>query len=348
VLVTGGAGSIGSELVRQIARFKPSSITVFDHSENALFFLERELRKDFPGVSFRFAVGSIRDEQRVQAAFDEARPNVVYHAAAHKHVPLMEANPGEAVRNNVLGTKTVADAADRFACDAFVMISTDKAVRPTSVMGATKRVAEMYVQSLSRRSRTRFVAVRFGNVLGSNGSVVPLFRQQIESGGPVLVTHPEMRRYFMTIPEASQLVLQASALGSGGEIFILDMGEPVKIVDLARDLIELSGFRPQIDIDIQFTGTRPGEKLYEELMLDGEASATAHPKIRVAQIAPQDPAQMLESIDRLDRLVMQGKEAETIRAELAALVPEATLGQRQIAAEAAQGASFSGVPLVAR
>ncbi len=347
VLVTGGAGSIGSELVRQIARFRPASITVFDHNENGLFFLERELRQDYPAVTFRFAIGSVRDEQRVRAIFEDARPDVVYHAAAHKHVPLMEANPGEAVRNNVLGTKTVADAADRAGCDAFVLISTDKAVRPTSVMGATKRVAEMYVQSLSSRSRTRFVAVRFGNVLGSNGSVVPIFRQQIEAGGPVVVTHPEMRRYFMTIPEASQLVLQAGALAKGGEIFILDMGEPVKIVDLARDMIVLSGLEPGVDVDIEFSGTRPGEKLYEELMLDDEAVPTAHPKIKVARIAGQDAAEMAEAAERLDRLVTQAKGAETIRAELGALVPEATLGQKQPAGPPARVERVSGVPAIA-
>ncbi len=349
VLVTGGAGSIGSELIRQIARFKPATITVFDHNENGLFFLERELRRDFPQVGLRFAVGSIRDSQRLEQVFEDARPDVVYHAAAHKHVPLMEANPGEAVRNNVLGTKMVADAADRFGTEAFVMISTDKAVRPTSVMGTTKRVAEMYVQSLSGRSKTRFVAVRFGNVLGSNGSVVPLFREQIEAGGPVLVTHPDMTRYFMTIPEASQLVLQASALGKGGEIFILDMGQPVKIADLARDMIQLSGLEPDVDIAIEYTGTRPGEKLYEELVLDDESAAeTAHPKIKVARIAPQDATEMQESVARLERLVMQTAAVETIRAELSVLVPEAKLGQKAIAAGPDRQVRISGVPVVAR
>jgi len=327
ILVTGAAGSIGSELVRQIARFNPAHVLLVDFSENGLFFLERELRTSFPELRYSLHVADIRDEQRIVQVFREGRPDVVYHAAAHKHVPMMELNPGEAIRNNSFGTKVVAEAAGRHGCDAFVLISTDKAVNPTSVMGTTKRIAEMYVQSLSKKYGTRYVAVRFGNVLGSAGSVVPIFRTQIEKGGPVQVTHPEMRRYFMTIPEASQLVLQASALGRGGEIFILDMGEPVKIVDLARDMIALSGLRPDVDIHIVFTGTRPGEKLYEELMLDDEAAdATAHPKIRVARIAPQDHDTIRASVDRLEMLARRVSDPATIRAELGALVPEATLG----------------------
>jgi len=327
ILVTGAAGSIGSELVRQIARFNPAHVLLVDFSENGLFFLERELRGAFPELRFSLHVADIRDEQRIAQIFREGRPDVVYHAAAHKHVPMMELNPGEAIRNNAVGTRVVAEAAGRQGCDAFVLISTDKAVNPTSVMGTTKRVAEMLVQSLSTKYATRYVAVRFGNVLGSAGSVVPIFRAQIEKGGPVQVTHPDMTRYFMTIPEASQLVLQASALGRGGEIFILDMGEPVKIVDLARDMIVLSGLRPDVDIQIEFTGTRPGEKLYEELMLDDEAAdATAHPKIRVARIAPQDHDSIRASVDRLEALARQVTDAATIRAELSALVPEASLG----------------------
>ncbi len=327
ILVTGAAGSIGSELVRQIAVFEPALVALVDHNENGLFFLERELRAKFPEMEFRTLLADIRDPQRIARVFEEIAPDVVYHAAAHKHVPLMEANPTEAIRNNVAGTRVVADAAASHGCDAFVLISTDKAVHPTSVMGATKRVAEMYVQSLTGRSQTRFVAVRFGNVLGSAGSVVPIFRAQIESGGPVQVTHPEMRRYFMTIPEASQLVLQAGALGSGGEIFILDMGELVKVVDLARDMITLSGLRPDVDIEIEFIGQRPGEKLYEELMFDEESAAmTRHPKIRVARIAPQNHDEIRAAVDRLDRLASNSGSVETVRSAIGVVVPEATLG----------------------
>jgi FlaA1/EpsC-like NDP-sugar epimerase len=325
VLVTGAAGSIGSELVRQIARFSPREIGLLDHSENGLFFLERELKKAFPDECFRAIVGDIKDAQRIGQIFEAMRPDVVYHAAAHKHVPLMEANPSEALRNNVFGTKVVADAAVEHGCEAFVLISTDKAVRPSSVMGASKRVAEMYVQSLNGRSSTRFVAVRFGNVLGSAGSVVPIFRAQIEAGGPVTVTHPDMRRYFMTIPEAAQLVLQASALGRGGEIFILDMGDLVKVVDLASDMIVLSGLRVGEDISIQFTGARPGEKLYEELMLDDEAAAeTQHPKIRVARIAPRTHEQTTTLLERLGAS-LRAHDGDTVVAALADAVPEAAL-----------------------
>jgi FlaA1/EpsC-like NDP-sugar epimerase len=349
VLVTGAAGSIGSELVRQIARFNPAHVLLLDFSENGLFYLERELSESFPDLRFSVHIADIRDEQRVSQIFREGRPDVVYHAAAHKHVPLMELNPGEAIRNNSVGTRVVAEAAGRQGCDAFVLISTDKAVNPTSVMGTTKRVAEMFVQSLSAKYATRFVAVRFGNVLGSAGSVVPIFRDQIAAGGPVRVTHPEMRRYFMTIPEASQLVLQASALGRGGEIFILDMGEPVKIVDLARDMIVLSGFQPDVDIQIEFTGTRPGEKLYEELMLDDEAAdATAHPKIRVARIAAQDHQTIRAALDRLETLARQVTDPATLRAELSALVPEATLGGTSVPPPSTSPSMESGaVPALA-
>ena len=286
VLVTGAGGSIGSELARQALRFKPSKMLLFEHDENALFYIERELRQTFPEANIVPLIGDITDTARVQQVFAKYRPEVVVHAAAHKHVPMMEANPAEAVKNNVFGTAVVAQAARTYGVEAFVMISTDKAVNPKSVMGTTKRVAELIIQS-NAGAGTRFVAVRFGNVLGSAGSVVPLFREQIAKGGPVTVTHPEMRRYFMTIPEAAQLVLQAGALGEGGEIFLLDMGEPVRIVDLARDLIELSGLRPDVDIPIQFTGLRPGEKLFEELLLSGEAyDRTPHPKIVVGRFQP--------------------------------------------------------------
>jgi len=285
VLVTGAGGSIGSEMCRQVCYFAPKHLLLLEQAENALFFIDRNLRASFPQVSMELLICDITDKKRVEQIFERFKPEVVIHAAAHKHVPLMEANPGEAIKNNVVGTKTVADAADKFGASSFVMISTDKAVNPTSIMGSSKRIAELYIQDLGKTSKTHFVTVRFGNVLGSNGSVVPIFKNQIAAGGPVTVTHPEMRRYFMTIPEASQLVLQAAAMGKkGGEIFVLDMGEPVKIVDLAKELITLSGFRPGEDIEIIFTGTRPGEKLFEELSIKGEDMVpTRHPKIGIWQ-----------------------------------------------------------------
>jgi FlaA1/EpsC-like NDP-sugar epimerase len=286
VLVTGAGGSIGSEICRQVARFAPGKIILFDNAETPLFHIEQELLKDFPDIRLSPIIGDIRYRARVEAIFDEFMPEVVFHAAAYKHVPMMEHNPAESVNNNVRGTKIIADAAHAFGVKNFVMISTDKAVNPTNVMGATKRAAELYIQSLGRRSHTHFVTVRFGNVLGSNGSVVPTFKEQIRKGGPVTVTHPKVTRFFMTIPEASQLVLQAGSMGKGGEIFLLDMGEPVKIIQLAEELIRLSGLRPYEDIDITFTGLRPGEKLYEELLLSGEGTVpTAHKKIMVAKAA---------------------------------------------------------------
>jgi FlaA1/EpsC-like NDP-sugar epimerase len=241
ILVTGAGGSIGSEMCRQVCQFNPKLLLLLEQAENSLFFIERELRRSFPQVSMETLICDITDKMRVEQIFEKFKPEVVIHAAAHKHVPLMESNPGEAIKNNVIGTKTVADTAEKYGAGSFVMISTDKAVNPTSIMGSSKRIAEMYIQDLDRTSKTHFVTVRFGNVLGSNGSVVPIFKNQIAAGGPVTVTHPEMRRYFMTIPEASQLVLQAATMGKGGEIFVLDMGEPVKIVDLAKELITLSG-----------------------------------------------------------------------------------------------------------
>ncbi len=300
VLVTGAGGSIGSEMCRQVCEFEPTRLLLVEQAENPLFFIERELRKEHPGVPLETLVCDITDRVRVDQIFDRFRPEVVIHAAAHKHVPLMEINPGEAVKNNVIGTMNVADAADRTGAENFVMISTDKAVNPTSIMGSTKRIAEMYIQDLNKTSQTHFVTVRFGNVLGSNGSVVPIFKRQIAEGGPVTVTHPEMRRYFMTIPEASRLVLQAAAIGEGGEIFVLDMGEPVKIVDLARELITLSGFRPGEDIEIVFTGLRPGEKLFEELSIAGEDMIpTVHPKIAVWKNIPKDRQFLRANIQRL-------------------------------------------------
>ena len=325
VLITGGAGSIGSELARQALVFNPSTIALLDHNENALFFLERELKRALPRTDIRAVVGDVKDARRVRQVLQELQPHVVLHAAAHKHVPLMEANPAEAIKNNIFGTRTVADLSLAFGVETFVLISTDKAVNPSSVMGASKRVAEMYVQSLAG-GRTRFVAVRFGNVLGSAGSVVQVFREQIACGGPVTVTHPEMRRYFMTIPEACQLVLQAGALARGGEIFVLDMGEPVSVMDMARDMIRMSGLEPDRDIAIEIVGPRPGEKLCEELLLDGEThERTVHPKILVGQIAATGRAQIDEFFEKL--VVATTATPNEIRAVLASVVPEADFAE---------------------
>jgi len=287
VLVTGAGGSIGSELCRQIARFAPSRLVLFELSEYALYQIEQEFRKDHPELAIVCAVGDTRNPRRVDQALRDYRPSVVFHAAAYKHVPLMEeVNAWEAVQNNVLGTYTLASASARHGVDKFVLISTDKAVNPTNVMGASKRLAEMVCQALQAAAATRFVMVRFGNVLGSAGSVIPKFRQQIAEGGPVTVTHPEITRYFMSIPEAAQLVLQAGQMGDGGEIFVLDMGESVRIVDLAREMIRLSGFS-ESEISIVFTGLRPGEKLYEEVLADDEHTLpTPHPKLRIARARP--------------------------------------------------------------
>lgn len=297
VLVTGGGGSIGSELCRQIARFKPRKLIALDIYENSVFELSNEIKSTFPNLEFEVVIASVRSRQRMRDVFVKYKPHVVFHAAAHKHVPLMEHNPKDAVINNIIGTKNMIDLADEYAVENFVMISTDKAVNPTNVMGATKRVAEMILQEKSTHSRTSYSAVRFGNVLGSNGSVIPLFRKQIERGGPVTVTHEEITRYFMTIPEAVQLVIQAGAMATGGEIFILDMGDPVRIMDLAENVIRLSGYVPNVDIDIKITGLRPGEKLYEELLLDEEGiEKTAHNKIYVGHPLPPSPelTEMLE------------------------------------------------------
>jgi FlaA1/EpsC-like NDP-sugar epimerase len=290
VIVTGAAGSIGSELCRQIARFKPAAIIGFECAETPLFFLEREMRVLFPDVPFHAEIGDIRNSARIAEVLGQYKPSILYHAAAYKHVPMMEASPFESVENNVFGTYNIATAAARYGVRDFVMISSDKAVRPTSVMGVTKRVAELVIDALPAGS-TRYVSVRFGNVLGSNGSVVPIFKEQIASGGPVTITHPDMRRYFMTIPEASQLVLQASTMGRGNETFVLDMGDQVKIVDLARSLILLSGLRPDVDVKISFSGIRPGEKLYEELAhSEADTLPTRHPQIKVYAVdgVPED------------------------------------------------------------
>jgi len=347
VLVSGAGGSIGSEMCRTIAGFAPACLVLLDKAENAIFEIERELRRTFPTVALVPAIGDISDAVRVEQVFARYAPSIVFHAAAHKHVPLAELNPGEAIRNNMFGTKTLADAAANCGIKNFVMISTDKAVNPTSIMGATKRCAEIYIQSLARRSRTNFITVRFGNVLGSNGSVVPIFKQQIAAGGPVTVTHPEMRRYFMTIPEAAQLVLQAGALGQRGEIFVLDMGQPVRILDLARDLITLSGWRPEIDIPIVFTGLRPGEKLYEELSIRGENMVpTRHPKIAIwrSEVAtPQRVGQMIDELEALQHCM----EREPILKALVTYIPEMKPWMPETAPAVAGVAAAPGVLPVA-
>ncbi len=322
ILVTGAGGSIGAEMCRQIARFGPARLILVEQAENNLFEIDRELRRTFPEIEIVPCVADICDAIRIRGIFEHEQPAAVFHAAAHKHVPMMELNPGEAIKNNVLGTKTVSDTAVELGVGKMVMISTDKAVNPTSVMGCTKRVAEMYVQQLSARGTTHFVTVRFGNVLGSSGSVVPIFKQQIAAGGPVTVTHPDMTRYFMTIPEAAQLVLQAGTMGAGGEIFLLEMGDPVKIVDLARRMITLSGLRPSVDVKLEFTGVRPGEKLFEELLIEGEGiSRTRHPKICVWQNRPEDWTRLCAGIKDLLRLADDGSPA-AIHRKLKDLVPE--------------------------
>ncbi len=322
ILVTGAGGSIGSEMCRQICQFEPKLLLLIEQAENPLFYVERDLRRQFPRVPTQPLVCNITDKARVKEIFAQYKPQVVIHAAAHKHVPLMELNSGEAVKNNVLGTQTVADAADRHHATNFVMISTDKAVNPTSMMGSSKRIAEMYIQDLGKTSKTHFVTVRFGNVLGSEGSVVPIFKRQIAEGGPVTVTHPEMKRYFMTIPEASQLVLQAATMGRGGEIFVLDMGEPVKILDLAKELITLSGFRPGEDIEIAFAGPRPGEKLFEELRIEGEdMQRTGHPKISIWKNIPMDRAGLRAGIAEL-LSIAGGSDPAALARKIKELVPE--------------------------
>jgi FlaA1/EpsC-like NDP-sugar epimerase len=321
VLVTGAGGSIGAELTRQILRFEPACLVAFEASELALYTLEQELASKHAATRIAYVIGDVKSRRRLDDVFGTYRPTAVFHAAAYKHVPLMEeANAWEAVQNNALGTWRVAQSALAHGAEKFVLVSTDKAVNPTNVMGASKRLAEMLCRGLSNGS-TRFVAVRFGNVLGSTGSVIPKFHKQIADGGPVTVTHPEIRRYFMSIPEAAQLVLQAGLMGKGGEIFVLDMGEPVKIVDLARDLIRLSGFTEE-DIKIEFTGLRPGEKLYEELLANDETTApTPHPKLRILKADAKPARSFLDDAAAWLERDAVVPDAE-VRAGLAARIPE--------------------------
>jgi FlaA1/EpsC-like NDP-sugar epimerase len=322
VLVTGAGGSIGSELCRQLARFQPAELVLFDVAETPLHHIQLELERDFPKQRVRPVLADVRDAEQVRRVFRDGRPQVVFHAAAYKHVPMMEHHPLEAVKTNVIGTRNLALAAEEAGVERFVMISTDKAVNPTNVMGASKRAAEVFVQAFSEKSRTDFITVRFGNVLGSNGSVVPLFREQIARGGPVTVTHRDVTRYFMTIPEASQLVLQAGSMGQGGEIFLLDMGEPVKIVELAEELIRLSGLVPYEDIPIAFTGLRPGEKLFEELLIDGEGiRPTAHKKILVAAARPLPLDEAERHVEELASCVAKGDPDLAVH-KLQEMVPE--------------------------
>lgn len=322
ILVTGAAGSIGSEIVRQLTRFKPSRIILFDEAESPLYDIQLELSEKFRFNDFAIEMGNVRDYKRVENMFMKYKPDIVYHAAAYKHVPMVELLPLEGIKTNVFGTKNVADLAVKYGVDKFVMISTDKAVNPTNVMGCTKRIAEIYIQSLNSKSRTSFITTRFGNVLGSNGSVIPRFTKQIEAGGPVTVTHPDITRFFMTIPEACQLVLQAGALGEGGEIFVFDMGESVKIVDLARKMIKLSGFEVGKDIHIVFTGLRPGEKLYEEVLNVKETTLpTPHKRIKRAKVREYDFDEIKNEMEKLHVILVTGNAFEVVR-KMKLIVPE--------------------------
>jgi len=320
VLVTGGGGSIGSELCRQILKFNPERLVIFDIYENSAFELQNELLRKYPGTNLDVIIGSVRDFDRLERIFSHYKPHIVFHAAAHKHVPLMEDSPGEAIKNNVFGTYNTAICAQKHNTKRFVLISTDKAVNPTNVMGATKRMCEMIVQTLEKTGECDFVAVRFGNVLGSNGSVIPSFKKQIEMGGPVTVTHREITRFFMTIPEAAQLVLQAAGYAKGGEIFVLDMGKPVKIYDLAKKMILLSGYKPDVDIKIEFTGLRPGEKLYEELLMNEEGlQKTSHSKIFIGQPIDISPELLKEKLNKLQSVL--DSDVESIKKVVQEVVP---------------------------
>ena len=320
VLVTGGGGSIGSELCRQVASHNPKQLIIFDIYENNAYDIQLELKEKYPDLDLVVLIGSVRNTHRIETVFEKYRPDIVYHAAAHKHVPLMEDSPNEAIKNNVFGTYKTAKAADKYGTSRFVLISTDKAVNPTNIMGASKRMCEMVVQMMNARSKTDFVAVRFGNVLGSNGSVIPLFKKQIEQGGPVTVTHPDIIRYFMTIPEAVSLVLQAGAYAKGGEIFVLDMGEPMKILDLAKNLIRLSGYTPDVDIPIIFTGLRPGEKLYEELLMDEEGlQDTPNKLIHIGKPIEFDMKYFEHQLEELYQIA--NRDTESIKKVVQMMVP---------------------------
>lgn len=320
VMVTGGGGSIGSELCRQIAEHQPKQLVIVDIYENSTYDIQNELRVKFPDLNLAVLIASVRNTKRMEYIFQTYHPDIIYHAAAHKHVPLMEDSPNEAIKNNVLGTYKIVQAADRYHVKRFVMISTDKAVNPTNIMGASKRICEMIIQTYNNRSKTEYVAVRFGNVLGSNGSVIPLFKKQIERGGPVTVTHPDIIRYFMTIPEAVSLVLQAGAYARGGEIFVLDMGEPVRIADLARNLILLSGHKPGEDIQIKYMGLRPGEKLYEEMLMDEEGMQdTANRMIHIGKPIELDENKFLKELEELKEYVVT--EPDDIREWVKGIVP---------------------------
>ena len=322
VLVTGGGGSIGSELCRQIASHRPKQLIIVDIYENNAYDIELELRHKYPELDLVVLIASVRNLERLDSIFAEYRPDLVYHAAAHKHVPLMENSPNEAIKNNVLGTYNTVKTADKYGVERFVLISTDKAVNPTNVMGASKRICEMIIQTFGHHSNTEFVAVRFGNVLGSNGSVIPIFKKQIAEGGPVTVTHPDIIRYFMTIPEAVSLVLQAGAYAKGGEIFILEMGEPVKILDLAKNIIKLSGFIPDKDIKIEFSGLRPGEKLYEELLMEEEGLRDTDNKlIHIGRPIEMDEGKFKSELEEIIGLAFTEPSGEGIREAIRKIVP---------------------------
>ncbi|MBR2139130.1 MAG: polysaccharide biosynthesis protein [Bacilli bacterium] len=324
VIVTGAGGSIGSELCKQIASFNPKLLLMLDIYENTLYELDIELRRKYPMLELKSIIASVRDSKRINEIFEEFKPNLVFHAAAHKHVPLMEISPIEAIKNNVFGTYNVAKAADKFGTQKFVLVSTDKAVNPTSIMGATKRICEMIIQMMNSSSITNYVAVRFGNVLGSHGSVIPIFKKQIKEGGPVTVTHKDVTRYFMTIPEAVGLILKANTFALGGEIFVLDMGKQIRIYDLAVNMIKLCGYEPDKDIKIEFTGLRPGEKLYEELLVNEEGlSKTLHEKIMVTKIMDFDPKLVKEELEKLKELITSEEKVskEDIKRIIKEIVP---------------------------
>jgi FlaA1/EpsC-like NDP-sugar epimerase len=323
ILVSGAGGSIGSEICRQIAQFKPSQLILLDIAETPLYEIDYDLRKKFPELNLVSLVGDVKNLSRLSTIFQMYKPGVVFHCAAYKHVPLMELNPSEAVLNNVLGTKNIADISKISGVDKFVLISTDKAVNPVNIMGASKRVAELYLQSISPFSKTRFIMVRFGNVLGSNGSVIPRFQNQIQKGGPVTVTHPNITRYFMTIPEACQLVLEAGSMGNGGEIFVFDMGKPVAIADLARKMIRLYGLIPNIDINITYSGLRPGEKLYEELLNDAEnTTQTYHDKILIAKVREVSFELVKQNTFELENILSTTNDEMLLVGKMKELVPE--------------------------